>query len=131
LVTLDGTATTIALPAMARELTASVAHVQWIVNAPLLVLAAMLLPAGALADRFGRTQMVRLGLAVFGAASIVCALSPSSLALIAAKFAQGAGGALVLPAALAALRDAERDASQRTRLFGVWAAWTGVASAAG
>src|SRR5690606_23079766 len=55
LVTLDGTATTIALPAMARELTASVAHVQWIVNAPLLVLAAMLLPAGALADRFGRT----------------------------------------------------------------------------
>ena len=131
LITLDGTATTIALPAIARDLSASVAHIQWIVNAPLLVLAALLLPAGALADRFGRVRMIRIGLVVFAAATVVCASSPSILGLIAAKFAQGIGGALVLPAALAALREAESDAAERTRLFGVWAAWTGAASAAG
>jgi MFS family permease len=131
LITLDGTATTVALPAMARELSASVAQIQWVANAPLMVLAAMLLPAGALADRFGRGRTVRIGLMVFAAASVLCAWSSSNLTLIAAKFAQGMGGALVLPAALAALRDAEDDAASRTRLFGVWAACTGGASAAG
>jgi MFS family permease len=131
LTTLDGTATTVALPAMARVLSASVAQMQWIVNAPLMVLAAMLLPSGALADRFGRTPIARIGLLMFVAASILCAISPSSLTLIAAKAAQGIGGALVLPAALAALREAESNAAERTRLFGIWAACTGAASALG
>jgi MFS family permease len=131
LVTFDGTATTIALPAMARDLFAPVSRVQWIVNGPLLALAAMLLPAGVLGDRYGRGRMVRIGLIVFATASIGCALSSSDLALIAAKFTQGCGGALVLPAALALLRDAESGSAERTRLFGVLAAWTGAASAAG
>jgi MFS family permease len=131
LITLDGTATTIALPAIGRDLSASMSRLQWIVNAPLLALAALLLPAGTLADRYGRTRMIRLGLVVFVTASAACAVAWSPAGIIGAKFAQGIGGALVLPAALAVLRGAYTDAAERTRIFGVWAAWTGAASAAG
>jgi MFS family permease len=131
LVTLDGTATTLALPAIGREFSASVSRLQWIVNAPLLVLAAMLLPSGAIADRYGRVRVLRMGLATFVASATACAWAPSAHALIAAKIGQGAGGALILPAALATLRGAYADDRERTRVFGVWAAWTGAASAAG
>jgi MFS family permease len=131
LITLDGTATTIALPAIGKDLSASVFTLQWIGNAPLVVLAALLLPSGTIADRFGRVRVVRMGLASFIAGAGVCALAPSDLTLIAGKFVQGAGAALILPATLAALRGASDDAAERTRIFGVWAAWTGVAAAAG
>jgi MFS family permease len=131
LITLDGTGTTIALPAIGRDLNLSVATLQWIANAPLLILAAMLLPAGTLADRFGRIRMMRIGLMCFVVASLGCAAARSDLEIIGARFVQGAGGALVLPATLAVLRGAYTNPTERTRVFGVWAAWTGVASAGG
>jgi len=131
LITLDGTATTIALPAIARDLSAPMARLQWIANAPLLALAAMLLPAGALADRFGRVRVLRTGLIVFIAASVLFATASSAVAVIVARLGQGAGGALVLPPALAILRAGYEDAAERTRVFGLWAAWTGAAAAAG
>jgi MFS family permease len=131
LITLDGTATTIALPAIGRDLSASVSGLQWIANAPLLVLAAMLLPAGTLADRYGRIRVMRAGLFGFVAAACACAFARSDAQLIGAKFGQGAAAALVLPAALAVLRGAYADAAERARILGVWAAWTGAASAAG
>jgi MFS family permease len=131
LVTFDGTATTIALPALGQALSASVLRLQWIANAPLLALASLLLPAGMLADRYGRVRMIRVGLCLFVAASVSSAAAPSAVFLIAAKFVQGAGAALILPAALATLRGAYTEAVERARMFGIWAAWTGVASAAG
>jgi MFS family permease len=131
LVTLDGTATTLALPAIGHEFSASISRLQWIVNAPLLVLAAMLLPSGAIADRYGRVRVLRMGLAMFVASAAACAWATSANALVAAKVGQGVGGALILPAALATLRGAYGDDAERTRVFGVWAAWTGAASAAG
>ena len=131
LITLDGTATTVALPAIGRDLSASMVGLQWIANSPLLVLAALLLPAGAVGDRYGRGRMIRVGLMILVAASVACAAAQSGIGVIAAKFAQGAGGALVLPACLAVLRAAYADTAERMRIFGVWAAWTGVASAAG
>ncbi len=131
LITLDGTAMTIALPAIGRDLGAAVSQLQWIANAPLLVLAATLLPAGTLVDRYGRLRMMRIGLMLFVAASAAGALAWSGEGIIGARLAQGAGGALVLPAALALLREAHPEAGERTRLFGLWAAWTGAASAAG
>ena len=97
----------------------------------LLALASLLLPAGMLADRYGRARIIRLGLFVFVAASLCCAAATSAVPLIAAKFGQGAGAAFILPAALAALRGAHAEAAERARIFGIWAAWTGVASAAG
>jgi MFS family permease len=131
LVTLDGTASTIALPAIGRELSASMARLQWIANAPLLGLSAMLLPAGTIGDRFGHVRVLRIGLMIFVAASAVCAAAASDGALIAARLGQGVGGALVLPAVLAVLRAAYDDPAERTRIFGIWAAWTGAASAVG
>jgi MFS family permease len=130
-ITLDGTATTIALPAIGRDLSIPVFRLQWISNAPLVILAAMLLPAGTLADRFGRVRVLRAGLLAFVAGAIGCVVAPTDVALIGARFVQGAGGALILPAALATLRTAYTDAAERARIFGVWAAWTGVAGAAG
>ena len=129
LVTLDGTATTIALPAIGAAWSTPMFRLQWIGNAPLLVLAALLLPAGSLADRFGRVRVIRAGLVTFVAGALVAAAAPSDLVLIAARLAQGAGGALILPAVLAVLRGGHPDAAERTRVFGVWAAWTGAAGA--
>src|ERR1043165_9832521 len=97
LITLDGTAATIALPAIGRELAASMTQLQWIVNAPLLALAAMHLRAGTLGDRFGHVRLLRIGLMLFVAASAACAAAASNGAMIAARLGQGAGGALVLP----------------------------------
>jgi MFS family permease len=131
LITLDGTATTIALPAIGRDLSSSVFRLQWISSAPLVILAALLLPAGAVADRFGRERVTRAGLIIFVLGAIGCLLAPSDLALVGGRSVQGAGGALILPAVLAILRGSYTDAVERARIFGAWAAWTGVASAAG
>jgi MFS family permease len=131
LVTLEGTGTTIALANIGKDLSASVYRLQWISNAPLVILAALLLPAGALADRFGRTRVARVGLTVFAGGTIASAIAPSDLALIGARCVVGAGGALILPAVLALLGAAYADAAERTRIFGIWAAWTGVSAAAG
>jgi hypothetical protein len=131
LITLDGTATTVALPAIGGDLSTSIARLQWVANAPLLVLATLLLPAGTFADGYGRGPMIRLGLLIFIAASVASATAQTEFGMITARFAQGAGGALVLPACLAALRGAYTDTEKRNRVFGIWAAWTGAASAAG
>jgi MFS family permease len=131
LITLDGTAVTVSLPAIGRELAWSVSRLQWISNASLLMLAALLVPSGAAADRLGRYRALRIGLLLFAAGSLGGVLSPSGAWLIGARAAQGVGGALILPAALAALRAGFPDPLDRTRIFGVWAAWTGVAGAAG
>lgn len=131
LITFDGAGVTLALPAIGRELGASMARLQWMANAPLLALTALLLPAGAIGDRVGHMPMLRTGLAIFAAASAVCAVAWSDQVIIVARLAQGAGGALVLPAVLAMLRAAFDDPVERTRIFGKWAAWTGAASAVG
>lgn len=130
-ITLDGTATTIALPAIGLDLSSPVFRLQWISNAPLFVLAALLLPAGSIADRFGRVRVIRIGLATFSVGALAAMFAPSDSLLIGARFIQGAGGALILPAALAMLRGASADTGERARIFGVWAAWTGAASAVG
>lgn len=131
LITLDGTATTIALPAIGRDLSTSVSRLQWIGNAPLIVLAALLLPGGTMADRFGRVRVMRAGLVTFMLGALGSMFAPADFVLIGARFVQGAGAALILPATLAVLRGAYDDASERARIFGVWAAWTGVATAVG
>jgi MFS family permease len=131
LVTFDGTAATVSLPAIVRDLRLSFGHTQWISGAPLLTMAALLLTGGALADRYGRLRLLRAGVAVFGAGSIMSAFAPSGEMLIGARAVQGAGAALLLPAAVAHLRTAYSEPAEQTRRFGVWAAWTGVASAIG
>lgn len=94
LITLDGTATTVALPAIGRDLSMSIARLRWIVNAPLLVLAALLLPAGTLADRFGGDRLIRIGLVILAVASLACSIAQFEHLIIAARFTAGVGAVL-------------------------------------
>jgi MFS family permease len=131
LVSFDGTAATVSLPAIVRDLQASFGQMQWVGGAPLLTMAALLLTGGTLADRYGRLRVLQTGLAVFGTGSVLAAAAASANALIGARAVQGAGAALLLPAAVAHLRAVYNEPRERTRRFGMWAAWTGVASAVG
>jgi EmrB/QacA subfamily drug resistance transporter len=116
---LDTTILSVALPTLSRDLSAGTADLQWFTNAYLLVLAAGLLPAGMLGDRFGRRRLLLVALALFGAASVACAYAESSGQLIAARAALGLGSAMIMPlsaAVLTVLFD-ERD---RGRALSVW-----------
>ena len=131
LITFDGSASTLALQAIADELTLPIASLQLINSAPLLMMAALLVPAGALADRIGRARALRWGLIVFAIGSLASALSGSAVQLIVARLTQGAGASAVLPAALALLPAVETRSSDNTRTLGTWASWTGAAAVAG
>lgn len=131
LVTFDGTAVTVALAEIGRDLQTRFSTLQWIPNASLVMLAALVIPFGALGDRLGRRRAMQLGLVLFAAASVGCALAPGPGSLITARLAQGTGAALLLPGAIAILRASHRDEIERTRAFGLLAAGTGLAGVVG
>jgi len=124
----DGSVLNVALPAIRSSYRAQAADIQWVVNAYLLPLSALLLLGGALGDHFGRRRLLIVGTALFAAASLVCALSPSLNILLAARGAQGIGAALLLPNSLALL-NAAYEGEKRGRAVGIWAA-AGAAAAA-
>ncbi len=126
----DGTVVNVALPAIQRELQATVFQAQWVVESYALLLAALLLAGGALGDRFGRKRVFLLGVAVFAAASLACALSHTVQQLIAWRAVQGVGGALLVPGSLA-LISASFAEDERGRAFGTWAGFSGITSALG
>ena len=130
-VTLDALVVNVALPSIGRELGGGITGLQWVVAGYTLMFAALLLSAGALADRIGARQSFGAGLAVFVAASAACALAPGLGVLIAARLAQGAGAAAMMPASLALIREAYHDPAERARAIAVWSLGAGVASAAG
>jgi EmrB/QacA subfamily drug resistance transporter len=127
---IDSTVVNVALPAIQHELRASVYQAQWVVESYALMLAALLLVGGALGDRVGRRRVFLLGVVIFAAASIACALSRNVYQLIAARAVQGMGAALLVPVSLA-LISANFAGDERGRAFGTWAAFSGVASALG
>lgn len=94
---LDGTVVNVALPTMGRDLGASLSALQWVVNAYMLTLSALLLWGGAMGDRIGRRRALVLGVAWFAVASAACGLAPNEGTLIAARALQGVGGALLTP----------------------------------
>jgi MFS transporter, DHA2 family, multidrug resistance protein len=100
---LDLTVLNLALPSMSVDLHASTGDLQWIVDAYSLVLAALILPAGLLGDRYGRKRLLVIALVLFGAASLACAYSASVGELIAARAAGGIGAAAIFPLALSVL----------------------------
>jgi DHA2 family methylenomycin A resistance protein-like MFS transporter len=93
--------------------------------------AALLLSAGALSDRIGARQAYRVGLVTFVAASAACGLAPTMGVLVAARLAQGAGAAVIMPASLALIREAYQDARKRAGAIAIWSLGGAVASAAG
>ena len=124
----DGSVTSVALPAIRSSYGAGAEQVQWVVNAYLLPLSALLLLGGAVGDHFGRRRLLVIGTALFGIASLTCALAPSLPLLLAARAVQGIGAALLLPNSLALL-NAAYSGEKRGRAVGIWAA-AGAAAAA-
>ncbi|MFL6850228.1 MAG: MFS transporter [Sphingomicrobium sp.] len=124
----EGSVLSVALPAIRASYGAGGEEVQWVVNAYLLPLSALLLLGGALGDHFGRRRLLVVGTAIFAVTSLVCALAPSLPVLLAARAAQGIGAALLLPNSLALLNSAF-SGEKRGRAVGIWAA-AGAAAAA-
>ncbi len=130
MVFLDGSTVNVALPALQSSLGATLIDVQWVVNGYTLFLAALLLLGGALGDRYGRRGVFLIGVVVFTGASVWCGLAPNVSHLIAARAAQGVGGALLTPGSLA-LINANYPSSQRGHAIGLWSAFTAIAAGVG
>jgi EmrB/QacA subfamily drug resistance transporter len=121
---------TVALPAIQADLATSVEGAQWVVNAYMLMLGALILVGGSAGDRFGRRRMFALGVAIFTAASVACGLAPNTAALITARAAQGVGGALLIPGSLAII-SAAFPADERGQAIGTWAGLSALTTAGG
>ncbi|MET8064989.1 MFS transporter [Micromonospora sp. NPDC005686] len=130
MVFLDSTVVNVALPRLGAELDATVAGLQWTVNGYLLMLAAFVLLGGALGDRFGRRRVFLSGVVWFAAASVLCGLAQDTGWLVAARFLQGAGGALLTPGSLSVLQ-ASFHPDDRGRAIGTWSGLSGVSTALG
>ena len=126
MVGLDLTVVTTALNTIRLDLGASIAELDWTINAYTLTIGVLLLTAAAVGDRLGRRRVLAVGLAVFTASSVACALAPSVSVLIGARAAQGIGTAMVLPQALALL-SAAFPPETRGKAMGLFAGITGVA----
>ena len=117
----EGSVLSVALPAIRSSYGAGAQEVQWVVNAYLLPLSALLLLGGALGDHFGRRRLLVIGTSIFAVTSLICALAPSLPVLLAARAVQGIGAALLLPNSLALL-NAAFQGEKRGRAVGIWAA---------
>lgn len=130
LVVAGNSAMNVALPTIVRELGATQTELQWIVDAYSLVFAGLLLPAGALGDRFGRKRALQLGLVIFGLSSIAASLAHTADQIILARAVMGSGGALIMPSTLSLLAVAFPP-SQRGRAIAIWAGFAGAGGALG
>lgn len=126
----DGSVVNVALPAIGADLEAPASGLQWIVNAYLLPLSALLLLGGAAGDKFGRRRLFLIGIALFALASALCALAPSLELLLAGRALQGIASAMLMPNSLALL-GAAFAGEARGRAIGTWAAAGAVAGAIG
>jgi DHA2 family methylenomycin A resistance protein-like MFS transporter len=130
-VQLDVTIVNTALNSIGGSLGNEVSKLQWVVSAYTIAFAALILTAGALGDRIGAKKVFATGFAVFTAASLACALSPTAVALITARALQGLGAAILVPNSLALLNHAYPDPQERGRAVAIWAAGASLALTAG
>jgi EmrB/QacA subfamily drug resistance transporter len=127
---IDGSVVNVALPAIQSEFRASVAAMQWIVNAYLLFLGSLVLVGGSMGDKLGRRTVFIAGIAVFTLASVACGLAPNAGSLIAGRAVQGIGAALLVPSSLAII-GAVFEGEARGRAIGTWAGVGAITSALG
>jgi EmrB/QacA subfamily drug resistance transporter len=128
---LDFSKVNVALPSIQRELGMPAAELQWIVTGYALAFGSLLLAGGRLADLLGRRQVLAVGLALFGIASLACGLAQWPIMLIIARIVQGAAGAMVSPAALSLLTTTNAEGAARNRALAIWQATTAAGATAG
>ena len=131
LVAVDATVLNLAIPAITTDLDASATQMLWILDIYSLVLAGLLVSAGALSDRLGRRRVLLAGCALFGVASALAAFAPSAEALIAARVLMGIGGATIMPSTLAIIRSVFEVPRERTLAIGLWSAMAAAGAAVG
>jgi EmrB/QacA subfamily drug resistance transporter len=128
---LDITVVNTALPAIQTDLGASFTDLQWVIDAYTLSLAALVLTAGSLADRLGRRRVFAVGLGIFSAASLLCALAPDPTFLNVARALQGVGGAIMFAVSLALVAQEFPSGPERGMAMGIYGATIGIAVAIG
>jgi len=131
MVGLDNTVVNVAVPSIGRQLNASVAGQQWTIAAYTIVLASLMLLAGALGDRIGRRTVFQAGLATFTLGSWLCSLAPSLGWLVAFRVLQGVGGSMLNPVAMSIIACTFTDRAERARAIGVWGSVLGLSMALG
>ncbi|WP_187687995.1 MFS transporter [Nocardia wallacei] len=131
LVLLDVTIVNVALPSIGRDLRSDVSTLQWVVDGYVVALAGLLLAAGTVGDRIGHRRVLVAGFALFGLASLACALAPTTAVLIAGRAVQGVGGALLLPSTMAVIVDVYPERGEQAKALGTWAAVSSLALPAG
>jgi EmrB/QacA subfamily drug resistance transporter len=127
---IDSTAVNVSLPVLQRELHATTAQTQWVIEGYSLFLAALILVGGSLGDLYGRRKIFGIGIALFALASAACALASTPEMLIGARCLQGIGGALLTPGSLAML-SAAYEGEARGRAIGLWSGFSALTSALG
>ena len=120
----------VALPTMVQELRASNAELQWIVDAYALVFAGLLLPMGALGDRFGRKGLLQAGLGTFAAGALIATLASQPWQVIATRAVMGVGAAMIMPATLSIITHVF-PAEERTKAIAIWAGFAGAGGTIG
>ncbi|MGV8921017.1 MAG: MFS transporter [Pseudomonas sp.] len=130
MINLDSNIVAVSLSSIAHSFKADFADIEWVISAYTLTFASFVMPAGALADRFGRKRILVVGLSVFTLASFICGAAPNVTALNAARALQGLGAALLLSAALATLSHSFRG-PQRAAAFAFWGSVIGIAISLG
>src|SRR5580693_1625278 len=128
---LDVTVVNVAVKAIGGTFGGGIAELQWVVSSYVLMFAALILPAGALGDRFGAKRVLCAGFVIFVAASMACGLAPDFAVLIAARAVQGAGAALLGSCSLALLNYTFTSPADRARAIGQWAAGASAALSGG
>jgi MFS family permease len=121
----------VALPSIGAEFGLAGSGLQWVVSIYALCFGGFLILSGRAADHYGRRRLFRVGLALFAAASLACALAPSAVALVGARALQGLGAALVVPAALSLVTTTFSDPAERTRALAIWTAAAAAGGATG
>jgi EmrB/QacA subfamily drug resistance transporter len=123
---LDTNVVAIVLPTVARDFRASFADVEWVISTYVLCFASLLLPAGAIADRFGRRRIFLIGIGAFAVTSLLCGLAPSAMALYLARALQGASAAFLLAPALAIIGHSFHGEAERNRAWAIWGGLMGL-----
>ncbi|MEV0096646.1 MFS transporter [Streptomyces sp. NPDC050738] len=131
IVSLDNTVLNVALPSMQKELDASLAGMQWTIDAYTLVLASLLMLAGSTADRIGRRKVFKAGLVIFSVGSLLCSVAPNLESLVAFRMIQAIGGSMLNPVAMSIITNTFTEPRERARAIGVWGGVVGISMAAG